>query len=542
MGRRRKTKKKKRRRGGKIPAKEPPKIGEAESDVAEITQDQLLQQPQQQPQQQQQQELLNEPLFTGRRITPEEREQDRQARLAGQRLERRRRTRNRRRRGREGRRRTRRQQPPPNMANFFEEINEGQEEDMEHIANLIANEINEQTNGNLIQQQNEEKENVEEETKTSDEEMPQEGGMGGFDNNDILIIHRIIALHHAGVSWTDIRDLMRGDYGNYYGPLTMMTRSVFNELLRSKREEYGFGGGLEGTAEYDIFIRDASFLEHQAARSFYLRHKSGRHSLGRDFSRGYDAEGRYDIRRAGKYYINRQKELKKIKKELIEIGVEIGKLKEKMKPVNGRIKDYADLAPKQRKLHSRKKKLEYRLSELLDASSNAERREEINIEVKKILDEQLKKCTENIEKAIENYPTCMICMENFKEDEWNKVMICGPNGHPFHDTCILQWLNNQNNPPCPICKQPWFGDPVPVRRNNIRRTQVAPAPVQGVVQVPAQIPDPPGFRERLRRVRDNIRNGAMRLPERIRRQLREHRRRRMFNRDQQTGCVLQGGN
>ena len=59
---------------------------------------------------------------------------------------------------------------------------------------------------------------------------------------------------------------------------------------------------------------------------------------------------------------------------------------------------------------------------------------------------------------------------------------------------------------------------------------------------PAQIPDPPGFRERLRRVRDNIRNGAMRLPERIRRQLREHRRRRMFNRDQQTGCVLQGGN
>ena len=40
---------------------------------------------------------------------------------------------------------------------FFEEINEGQEEDMEHIANLIANEINEQTNGNLIQQQNEEK-------------------------------------------------------------------------------------------------------------------------------------------------------------------------------------------------------------------------------------------------------------------------------------------------------------------------------------------------------------------------------------------------
>ena len=122
------------------------------------------------------------------------------------------------------------------------------------------------------------------------------------------------------------------------------------------------------------------------------------------------------------------------------------------------------------------KKLETKMSDLLDASNSAEKMEEINIEVKKILDEQIKKCPENVEKAIENYPTCMICMENFKEDDWDKVMICGPNGHPFHDTCILQWLNNQNNPLCPICKQPWFGDPVPVpvRRNNIRRTQVMP--------------------------------------------------------------------
>ena len=143
--------------------------------------------------------------------------------------------------------------------------------------------------------------------------MPQEGGMlrHNFDNNEILIVNRILALHHAGVSWYDIRELMRGDYGNYYGKLAMMTRSVFNELLRSKREEYGFNGGLEGSAEYDIFIRDAPFLMHQAARRFYLRHKSGRHTLGQDFSRGYDAEGRYDIRRAGKYYEDRQKELKK---------------------------------------------------------------------------------------------------------------------------------------------------------------------------------------------------------------------------------------
>ena len=159
----------------------------------------------------------------------------------------------------------------------------------------------------------------------------------------------------------------------------------------------------------------------------------------------------------------------------------------------------------------------------------------------------------------------MICMENFKEDDWDKVMICSSNGHPFHDTCILQWLNNQNNPLCPICKQPWFGDPVPVRRNNVRRTQVVPQRRPIPVSQPGypvviprehlygpleyedgsalpvtrqQVPDPPGFRERLRRIRDNIRNGTMRLPERIRRQLREHRRRRR----RQNRCVLQGGN
>jgi hypothetical protein len=76
---------------------------------------------------------------------------------------------------------------------------------------------------------------------------------------------------------------------------------------------------------------------------------------------------------------------------------------------------------------------------------------------------------------------------------------------------------------------PWFDKPVPVRRNNIRRTQVAPAPTQ--------VPDPPGFRERLRR----IRSGLIRIPERVMRELREHRRRRAAA-EQQTRCVLQGGN
>lgn len=481
MGRRRKTKKKKKRKtrkkGGKIPVKEPLKIGETESDVAETTRNQLQQQ------QQQQQQLLNEPLFTGRQLTPEERAEDRRARLAG-RERRRRRTRQRRR--RQGRRRTRRQQ------------------------------------------QNEEKEDVEEETKTSgDEEMPQEGG-GGFDNHDILIIHRMIALHHAGVGWYNIMRMMDGDYdGNNHEKLTEMNTSVFNELLKSIREEYGFGGGLEGSTDYDNFIRnEVPHASHHGARLYYIRYKSLRSSRGFN---GTQTE--LCVRELENIMINRQKELDKIKKELIEIGVEIGKLKEKKKSAPRNALISADLEI----MRKRKKKLEINMSKLIGASNNADKMEEINIEVKKILDEQLKKCPENVQKAIENFPTCMICMENFDEEGWNKVMICGPNGHPFHDMCILQWLNNQDNPLCPICKMPWFGKRVPVSRNNRRSSRVAPAPA------PAQVPEPPGFRERLRRVRDNIRNGATRLPERIRRQLREHRRRRQQD-EGQGRCVLQGGN
>ena len=324
MGRRRKTKKKKKRKtrkkGGKIPVKEPLKIGETESDVAETTRNQLLQQ------QQQQQQLLNEPLFTGRQLTPEERAEDRRARLAG-RERRRRRTRQRRR--RQGRRRTGRQQ------------------------------------------QNEEKEDVEEETKTSgDEEMPQEGG-GGFDNNDILIIHRMIALHHAGVGWYNIMRMMDGDYdGNNHEKLTEMNTSVFNELLKSIREEYGFGGGLEGSTDYDNFIRnEVPHASHHGARLYYIRYKSLRSS------RGFNgAQTEYGLRELENIMINRQKELDKIKKELIEIGVEIGKLKEKKKSAPRNALISADLEI----MRKRKKKLEINMSKLIGASNNADKMEEIN--------------------------------------------------------------------------------------------------------------------------------------------------------------------
>jgi hypothetical protein len=361
--------------------------------------------------------------------------------------------------------------------------------------------------------------------------MPQEGG-GGFDNNDILIIHRMIALHHAGVGWYNIMRMMDGDYdGNNHEKLTEMNTSVFNELLKSIREEYGFGGGLEGSTDYDNFIRnEVPHASHHGARLYYIRYKSLRSS------RGFNgAQTEYGLRELENIMINRQKELDKIKKELIEIGVEIGKLKEKKKSAPRNALISADLEI----MRKRKKKLEINMSKLIGASNNADKMEEINIEVKKILDEQLKKCPENVQKAIENFPTCMICMENFDEEGWNKVMICGPNGHPFHDMCILQWLNNQDNPLCPICKMPWFGKRVPVSRNNRRSSRVAPAPAPA--PAPAQVPEPPGFRERLRRVRDNIRNGATRLPERIRRQLREHRGRRQQD-EEQGRCVLQGGN
>ncbi len=46
----------------------------------------------------------------------------------------------------------------------------------------------------------------------------------------------------------------------------------------------------------------------------------------------------------------------------------------------------------------------------------------------------------------DNYQ-CIICMENFSENELVKQLSCG---HIFHEDCINQWLEQQKN--CPFCK------------------------------------------------------------------------------------------
>jgi hypothetical protein len=47
----------------------------------------------------------------------------------------------------------------------------------------------------------------------------------------------------------------------------------------------------------------------------------------------------------------------------------------------------------------------------------------------------------------EDNSQCIICMENFTENELVKQLSCG---HIFHEDCINQWLEQQKN--CPFCK------------------------------------------------------------------------------------------
>ncbi len=44
--------------------------------------------------------------------------------------------------------------------------------------------------------------------------------------------------------------------------------------------------------------------------------------------------------------------------------------------------------------------------------------------------------------------SCIICMENFCENELVKKLFCG---HIFHKDCIEKWLSNQKT--CPFCKE-----------------------------------------------------------------------------------------
>lgn len=50
--------------------------------------------------------------------------------------------------------------------------------------------------------------------------------------------------------------------------------------------------------------------------------------------------------------------------------------------------------------------------------------------------------------AFGNVCQCMICMDEFKDQEKVKQIKCG---HIFHKECLVQWILNQNN--CPICNK-----------------------------------------------------------------------------------------
>jgi len=126
---------------------------------------------------------------------------------------------------------------------------------------------------------------------------------------------------------------------------------------------------------------------------------------------------------------------------------------------------------------------------------------------------------------VDEIPTCGICLENFDEEEMDSVSLCGPNGHPFHEQCMLEWLITENaNDGCPICRQNFFGDPTRIRT---RRTSVVP-----------QQENDSRFREALRSVRDRIRNGAVAIIETV-----QERRRRIERRNaNRRGCNIMGGN
>ena len=60
-----------------------------------------------------------------------------------------------------------------------------------------------------------------------------------------------------------------------------------------------------------------------------------------------------------------------------------------------------------------------------------------------------KKYLDNLEKSGEEYvKKCVICMENYKENDEVETLPCF---HIFHNNCIEEWFNNNNNT-CPICK------------------------------------------------------------------------------------------
>ena len=63
-----------------------------------------------------------------------------------------------------------------------------------------------------------------------------------------------------------------------------------------------------------------------------------------------------------------------------------------------------------------------------------------------------KKVKESNKCLLEN--TCPICIENFKEGEYYRVLDCT---HSFHKKCIDRWFKKDHSD-CPMCRGDWSGN------------------------------------------------------------------------------------
>ena len=55
------------------------------------------------------------------------------------------------------------------------------------------------------------------------------------------------------------------------------------------------------------------------------------------------------------------------------------------------------------------------------------------------------------------YTSCVICSDEFKNEEYVSVLSCG---HVFHPSCISEWGHYKSE--CPLCKQP-----IPTEKENL---------------------------------------------------------------------------
>ena len=66
--------------------------------------------------------------------------------------------------------------------------------------------------------------------------------------------------------------------------------------------------------------------------------------------------------------------------------------------------------------------------------------------------DMLKNTCKRIKKE-EEHLMCNICLEQFKENEYKRIVECG---HNFHKRCIDKWINKYNNFTCPLCRTDLF--------------------------------------------------------------------------------------